>query len=202
MIFELSNLSKTIFLYITRFEIASSLNIEFNSVNYFNNPYDDKETNIFLKNKIGNFVTLNIKDNLRGCIGQIIPNNNLLETLKENAISSAFYDPRFNPLKEEEFNLINIEISLLSKPELIVYEDKFDLLNQIKEFEDGLIIKKNHNSSTFLPQVWQNINGKKDFLNHLCLKAGLEYNVWEQEKIEVKKYNVIYFNEKEMEIIW
>jgi len=202
MMFKINDLTKTILLYIARSEIAAKLNINFTSNKYFEKINNHYETNTLLNKKIANFVTLDINDELRGCIGQITPCEVLLKSLKENSISSAFFDTRFYPLSFAEFNFINIEISLLSKLETIEYKDKFDLLSKINEGEDGLLIKKNNKSSTFLPQVWEQLNDKKDFLNHLCLKAQLPVDIWEHELIEVKKYKVMCFNEKNMRLIW
>ena len=148
-----------------------------------------------LKEKRGCFVTLTIKKNLRGCIGYILPVAPLYQSVIENAYNAAFTDPRFSPVRSEEIDKLNIEISVLTIPEKIQYCDKNDLLCKLNSYEDGLIIKKGFSSATFLPQVWEQLPNKEEFLTHLCLKAGLCFNEWESGSLEVEKYNVEAFEE-------
>ena len=63
-----------------------------------------------LKINAGAFVTLKIKDELRGCIGYITSEQPLFETICEVAKHAAAQDPRFPPLTPREFKLIDIEI--------------------------------------------------------------------------------------------
>jgi len=143
----------------------------------------------------GTFVTLTINDNLRGCIGHIIPQETLLEGIKENAINAAFKDPRFNPLSKKEWDDIKIEISILTDPRPLEYSDADDLLNKVRPNIDGVIIKKGYYQATFLPQVWEQLPDKKEFFTHLCLKAGMDGNEWKKGKLEVYIYQVQAFEE-------
>jgi len=144
----------------------------------------------------GTFVTLTINDNLRGCIGHIIPQETLLEGIKENAINAAFKDPRFNPLSKKEWDDVKIEISILTDPRPLEYTDWDDLLNKIRPDIDGVIIKKGYYQATFLPQVWEQLPDKREFFTHLCLKAGMEANEWKKGKLEVYTYQVQAFEEE------
>lgn len=146
----------------------------------------------------GTFVTLTIKGELRGCIGQIMPNDTIEKTIKQNAISAAFYDPRFPQLSRDEFNSVEVEISILSKPEPLIYSGADELLNKIQQDVDGLIIKLSGHSATFLPQVWAEISTKEEFLMHLCVKAALSADEWKKGKLNVSTYTVEHFNEKEL----
>lgn len=147
------------------------------------------------KENLGTFVTLTIGGNLRGCIGHIIPRETLIEGVKENAINAAFRDPRFPPLSKEEFDKIDIEVSILTYPEELPYKDPQDLLNKLRPGIDGVIIKKGFYESTFLPQVWEQLQNKEDFLSHLCMKAGLSADAWRREKLSVSIYQVQAFEE-------
>jgi len=148
----------------------------------------------------GTFVTLTIEDNLRGCIGQIYASDPIEKTVKQNALSAAFYDPRFPQLGAKEFNSIEIEISVLSTPERIFYNGTEDLLNKIQQGVHGLILKLGGHTATFLPQVWEDIKTKEEFLMHLCVKAALSTDEWKKGKLEVYTYTVEHFNEKELEL--
>lgn len=145
--------------------------------------------------KRGTFVTLNINNNLRGCIGHIIPQESLIDGIRINAINSAFRDPRFRPMTKEEWKNVKIEISILTEPELLSYTDAKDLLNKLRPGIDGVILKKGHYQATFLPQVWEQLPDKRMFLNHLCMKAGMNENEWLKGDLQVYIYQVQAFEE-------
>ncbi|MCK9162035.1 MAG: AmmeMemoRadiSam system protein A [Arcobacteraceae bacterium] len=144
----------------------------------------------FLKEQKASFVTLNINNNLRGCIGSIIAHRSLLEDLIHNAKAAAFEDPRFIPLSRDEFDFVDIEISLLTTPVEVNYIDINDLKNQINIGEDGIILKSGYYQSTFLPQVWESLSDFDSFFYALCQKAGLRATCLERHP-SIYKYNVI-----------
>lgn len=119
------------------------------------------------------FVTLEKNGELRGCIGSIIAHSPLIDDLVKNAQNSAFSDPRFPPLKEEEFDELSIDVSLLSAPEKMNFEDEADLLQQIRPFVDGIIIKDGNYQAVYLPSVWEQLPDKVIFLDSLKIKAGM-----------------------------
>ena len=143
----------------------------------------------------GCFVTLQKAGALRGCIGTIESTHSLVDGVKQNAINAAFRDPRFPPLEASELPDVNIEISVLSVPSLMRYTDTDDLLDKLKPDVHGVIISKGWHSATFLPQVWQQLPRKREFLEHLCMKASLGKNCWRESDISVKVYTVVHFSE-------
>lgn len=143
----------------------------------------------------GTFVTLTTRGNLRGCIGHIIPQESLIDGIRVNALNAAFRDPRFPPLSTEEWETVKVEISILTDPKPLSYSDGDDLLEKLRPEIDGVIIRKGFHQSTFLPQVWEQLPGKKEFLSHLCLKAGLGSDAWKQGDLEVETYQVQAFEE-------
>ena len=157
---------------------------------------DDAFTSPRFAERRGTFVTLTIDGRLRGCIGHIIPHESLIEGIKVNAINAAFRDPRFSPLTKEEWNGVKIEISILSKPQPCPYSEATDLLDKLRPGRDGVIIKKGHAQATFLPQVWEQLPDQKEFLTHLCSKAGLAGNAWQTDRLEVSTYQVQAFEEE------
>ncbi len=126
------------------------------------------------------FVTLEKSDgkheSLRGCIGSLLPMQPLIDDVIYNAQAAAFNDPRFPPLTLEEFDQIKIEISLLSLPEEIHYNNIDELKQVIKPFKHGVILSLSGRRATFLPQVWKQLPDFDVFFQHLCLKAGLPEN--------------------------
>ncbi len=147
--------------------------------NYFDGIiYDpDVKTKQKYKEKKASFVTLTKKGNLRGCIGSLQAYKSLYQDIISNAITSAFKDPRFNPLDRSEFQDIKIEISILTESKDLHYKDQEDLFNKLTP-NMGIILQKYNHSATFLPQVWEDIPNKKEFLEQLSLKAGLRKEDW------------------------
>ena len=149
-----------------------------------------------LQEKVGAFVTITIDGKLRGCIGNIIPRLPLWESVKNNALSAASRDPRFPSLSKPEVDKIHLEISVLTASRPLPYSDGKDLIKKLRPGIDGVIIRKGFHQATFLPQVWSQVPNKKEFMAHLCRKAGLSPRFWEDEKLEVSTYQVQAFEEK------
>lgn len=125
------------------------------------------------------FVTLRYEKDLRGCIGSLLAHTNLLDDIIHNAQSAAFHDPRFQSLKEAEFSHLFLEVSVLTQPKKLVYQDFNDLEKKIRPKVDGLILQYGSHRGTFLPQVWQQLPTPKLFLEHLSFKAGTNMSVYE-----------------------
>ncbi|MBX7075725.1 MAG: TIGR00296 family protein [Methanobacteriaceae archaeon] len=150
-----------------------------------------------LKEILGVFCTINENNELRGCIGYPEPVKPLVQALIDVAISAAIADPRFPSLKNEELEKINLEITVLTKPEIIKVNDNSEYLNNITLGVDGLIVKQGFNSGLLLPQVPIEHNmDKEEFLSHTCLKAGLYPDTWKRDSnIEIYKFQGQIFKE-------
>ncbi len=153
---------------------------------------------IFLE-KQGVFTTLHThpQHELRGCIGIPLPIMNLKDGIIESA-KSATRDPRFPPLKENEINHIIIELTILTKPDLITVEKPQDYLSKIKIGRDGLIVEQGYYKGLLLPQVpieqgWK----KEEFLSHTCMKAGLLPDAWINKNTKIFKFSGQIFTEIE-----
>ena len=113
----------------------------------FNNKINiDKKdllkNNNFLNEKRASFVTLTLNKELRGCIGSLEANRTLFDDLVNNAYMAAFEDPRFLELSFEEFNKIEIEISILTPPIIVEYKDFEDLKNRLGNIFVGYTFDK------------------------------------------------------------
>ena len=148
-----------------------------------------------LNDRRGTFVTLKMDNQLRGCIGTLSATDTIVNSIKDNAVNAAFRDFRFSPLTARELDRVEIEVSILTEPQVLEYQDSDDLVARLKPHVDGVIIRKGATSATFLPQVWEQLPRPEDFLNHLCLKAGLSSSAWEESVIKVSTYQVQYFEE-------
>ena len=148
-----------------------------------------------LKEKRGTFVTLIKNGLLRGCIGHIEPEQAIYKDVIENALLAAFDDNRFPPLKNEELDSVEIEISILTEPKELVYTDTADLLEKLDTTKSGVILKKGSKEATYLPQVWEDFSGPEDFLSSLCEKAGLSGDAWQKNHLEILTYQAEVFGE-------
>jgi AmmeMemoRadiSam system protein A len=144
---------------------------------------------------LGVFVTLHINGRLRGCIGSLTGFRSVREGVIYNADNAAFQDHRFQPLSKEEFDKIDIEISILSEPAPLPYHSASDLVKRLRPHVDGVILKKDYAGATFLPQVWEQLPRPEDFLGRLCIKAGLHPEAWRTGEVLVETYQVQYFKE-------
>ena len=128
----------------------------------------------------GVFVTFKKGDHLRGCIGCISGNEPLAQTVSKMAVSAAFRDPRFPPVRKEELPQLSIEISVLSPLRKIASPD------EIRVGMHGLYMKHGNRAGLLLPQVadrygWDSMT----FLEQTCRKAGLPKSSWKDPKTEI-----------------
>ena len=135
------------------------------------------------------------KKELRGCIGMPYPTMRLMDALLHSA-ESACQDPRFSKLCEDELGKIKIELSILTEPEPIEAKNPDELLRKIVPHKDGLIIKYGYSSGLFLPQVWEQLPEREEFLRNLCLKAGLYPDTWKDQKAKFFRFHVQVFDEE------
>jgi len=144
-----------------------------------------------LKMELGAFVTLHINTQLRGCIGYIIAQKPLFETIVEAAKHSAFGDPRFPELSRGELDEVTIEISVLSE---FIPIKSYD---EIEVGKHGLLLEEG-GRAVLLPQVAteQNYN-RAQFLTALCHKAGLYGNYWKERLLNIKVFTALVFSEEE-----
>jgi AmmeMemoRadiSam system protein A len=169
--------------------IADSLSIE-------NKIYVSEFNEDIFEEKCGAFVTLHITGALRGCIGYIKGVKNIPDTISDMAKSAAFNDPRFNPLSKNEYNQIDIEISVLSPIEEV------DDISNIKVGRDGIIISRGYNSGLLLPQVPVEQKWDRDtFIEHTCFKAGLPGDAWRDKDTKIEKFSAQVFGEIKLDLI-
>lgn len=141
------------------------------------------------------FVTLTKDGQLRGCIGALEPYQSLAEDVREHAADAALQDYRFSPVQPEELPEIEIEISRLTPPIPLDYASPEDLLDKLTPGLDGVILRNGIRRATFLPQVWEKLPDKADFLDHLCAKLGEPPDIWRRKHLDVLVYQVEEFHE-------
>ena len=142
-----------------------------------------------LDEKYGVFVTLNKNNDLRGCIGYAEPIESAIQATIDVAIAAAFNDPRFPQISEEEYDKLDFEVTVLTKPEMILVAHPDQYFEEIEIGVDGLIIQKGYSRGLLLPQVAvENVWNIEEFLEHTCMKAGISADSWMDESCDVYKF--------------
>ena len=152
----------------------------------------------WLKESRATFVTLKQGEELRGCVGALEAQRPLAQDVAENARAAAFQDTRFKPLTRDEFERTDIEVSLLSTPKRLSFEDHADLVARLRPGVDGIILEQGEEGrqATFLPQVWEGLPDPQQFIAHLKQKAGIAPDT-DIRSCRVKRYTVLKWREAE-----
>ena len=166
------------------------------------------------------FVTLRSpNDRLRGCTGTLVATRPLVEEVATIAGQTARSDPRFLPVEPDEVPALHIEISVLTPPQPLIFDEPADLLERLRPGIDGVnlrrasqgrpwiralrlrpgidgvILRRGVRRATFLPQVWESYPDPRVFLGLLCEKMGGDPSDWQQPDIQVDIYQVIVIEE-------
>jgi hypothetical protein len=145
----------------------------------------------------GAFVTLHLVDergrHLRGCIGHIESVHPVYDTVRDAAHAAAFRDPRFPPLSVAELGQVELEISVLSRLEVI------DDTTLIVAGTHGIMIERGTHSGLLLPQVaaersWD----RTTFLEQTCRKAGLPPGAWSDPATTIRVFTADVFDESSL----
>jgi AmmeMemoRadiSam system protein A len=140
----------------------------------------------------GAFVTLHKRGQLRGCIGNLVGQGPLVETIREMAIAAATEDPRFRRVTPDELKDIDIEISVLSPMRRI--KD----VGEIEVGTHGILMRRGMYQGVLLPQVATEYKWDREtFLMHTCLKAGLDPEDWKDPGTIIEIFSAEVFGEKE-----
>ncbi len=189
MVIELSErITGAVLLQVARAEIAQALGLEAE----ITLPQDAA----WLAAQGASFVTLTIAAELRGCIGTLEAHRSLIEDVRKNARAAAFDDPRFPPLRREEFDAVSVEVSLLSAPEPLAVETEAEVVAHLRPHIDGVVLEYGGHRATFLPQVWEQLPNPLKFLQQLKRKAGLPEDFW-ADNVLVSRYAVQKWKEAE-----
>jgi len=143
------------------------------------------------------FVTLTLDGRLRGCIGDIFPRRFLYQAVVHSAAAAAVADRRFPPVRPDEIDRIQIEISLLSLPTPLKFKSPDELLEKLRPGIDGAVLRVGQKQATYLPSVWEQIPDKREFLERLAEKAGLDRSDWTSPKARILLYQAQAFHEQQ-----
>lgn len=121
----------------------------------------------------GAFVTVYSRGELRGCLGTLDPREPLGEVIVRLGGDVSQNDYRFDPIRPAELDAVEIDLSILTQPELVA--DPVSIVVG----RDGLIVERGSRKGLLLPQVatehgWD----RETFLAYTCQKAGLPPDAW------------------------
>ncbi|MCF7934870.1 MAG: AmmeMemoRadiSam system protein A [Synergistales bacterium] len=133
------------------------------------------------------FVTLKkAHDELRGCIGTILPAyGNLAEEIAANAIAASLHDPRFPRVQNEELPDIIVSVDVLSTPEEV--RDT----NQLDPKRWGVIVEQGIARGVLLPDL-EGIDTVEHQLAVAAHKAGLQ----SLSGVTIKRFEVNRYRER------
>lgn len=135
----------------------------------------------FVNKKAGVFVSLKKHGHLRGCIGTVEPTrDNIVEETVVNALNAAFKDPRFYPLKPEEYDELDCSVDILYESEPV---KNMDELNPQKY---GVIVRSGARSGLLLPDL-EGVNTPEEQVAICRQKAGIE----PEEPVELERFEVV-----------
>lgn len=104
-------------------------------------------------------------------------------------MGSGLQDRRFTPLQKHQAEALNIEVSVLTQPELLYVDSEQDLLQHLSLHQCGVTLKDGKKGALFLPQVWEQLPNPAQFLGHLKQKAGWSLDFW-SDSIQVATFEV------------
>jgi uncharacterized protein len=141
----------------------------------------------------GAFVTIRNQGQLRGCIGYVVSEKSLPETIAEVAVKAATQDPRFIPVGGDELNDITIEISVLSKIELLTD------VGSIVIGVHGLYLEGEYHRGLLLPQVAiENAWDAENFITQVGRKAGITDFHLNHPDVNIYTFTADVFDEKSL----
>ena len=140
----------------------------------------------------GVFVTLRIRTRLRGCIGQLPSREPLIRVVAHCAKAAALEDPRFEPVRAEELQEIEIELSILSP----LVDATLELIESGKH---RISVSRGWQRGVLLPQVATQFHwDARKFLEETCVKAELDRDAWKDPSTKIQVFTAEILEEAEV----
>ena len=129
----------------------------------------------------GAFVSLHIREGLRGCIGTTAPTTGSVAwEIVQNAISAGTRDPRFPSVKPEELDQLEYSVDVLGAPEPI------DSLSQLDVKKYGVIVSCGSRRGLLLPDL-DGVDTVEQQIDIARQKGGIKA----YEKCQLQRFEVV-----------
>ena len=131
--------------------------------------------------RAGVFVSIHKDGRLRGCIGTFLPTReNIAREIISNAVSASTRDPRFDAVRPEELDQLEINVDVLSAPERISGPEELD----VKRY--GVIVSSGGKRGLLLPDL-DGVDTVEEQIDIARRKGGIR----EGEKITLERFEVV-----------
>ena len=131
--------------------------------------------------RAGVFVSIHKEGRLRGCIGTILPvYGSVAEEIIRNAVSASTRDPRFDPVRPDELEKLEINVDVLTAPEKIGSKDELD----VKRY--GVIVSSGSKRGLLLPDL-DGVDTVDEQVDIAMRQGGIS----PREKITLERFEVI-----------
>lgn len=132
----------------------------------------------------GVFVSLHVRGRLRGCLGHIEADRPLVTATATMAEAVTHEDPRFPPVRPDELDGMEVEVSVLSPLRPVTPE-------KVVAGRDGLMLRRGRYAGLLLPQVATEYRMDREaFLDALCQKAMLPPGAWRDPAADLRSFTV------------
>lgn len=120
------------------------------------------------------FVSVSVRDAIRGCIGRVEATDPIGETVAWAAGAAVEGRAWFEPVETSELEDLSVEVQVLSPLSRLHADTLEDLAAALRPGEDGLVIAEQAQRATYLPTVWEEIGDPVNFVTGLLAKGGFE----------------------------
>ena len=140
------------------------------------------------------FVTLTVGGELRGCMGTLDPEQPVAQAVATAAMTATLDDPRFYPVEADELADLDVDVSILGAPAVLVAPTDF------VPGLDGIVVERGRRLGLLLPEVatdhgW---DGER-MLGAVCRKAGLLQDAWREPETRCLVFRTVRFGSRVIE---
>ena len=133
------------------------------------------------RDRAGVFVSIHEDGRLRGCIGTFLPTReNIAREIISNAVSASTRDPRFDAVRPDELDKLEINVDVLSAPEKISGPEELD----VKRY--GVIVSSGSKRGLLLPDL-DGVDTVEEQIDIARRKGGIR----EGERIVLERFEVV-----------
>ena len=131
--------------------------------------------------RAGVFVSIHKDGRLRGCIGTFLPTReNIAREIISNAVSASTRDPRFDAVRPEELDKLEINVDVLSAPEKIRGKEELD----VKRY--GVIVSSGSKRGLLLPDL-DGVDTVEEQIDIARRKGGIR----DGEPVALERFEVV-----------